>query len=323
VLQTAVVRNRRSQAVTRALLPAVLVSLLAGCGSGDTNPPPNSRPASTGATTAPTPGPSAPSTPSSVPSSSTEPSAQASAGPTPGVGTNGATAPPSWLGTRVLKIGPDGFGVVRPTPPELRNRRIITKDLLPPPADGRFRSRITAVPAEVARRSTWSARCPVALRELRYVTVSFLGFDGRAHTGELLLNRTVAADVVTVFRRLYTVGWPIEEMRITSPADLTAKPTGDGNDTSAFVCRPVRGASNWSQHAYGLAIDVNPFHNPYLDDGTVLPELATFYTDRDRGLAGMITPGSPPVTAFRSIGWGWGGDYSSKKDWMHFSSTGR
>ena len=99
---------------------------------------------------------------------------------------------------------------------------------------------------------------------------------------------------------------------------------GDGNDTSAFVCRPVRGRTTaWSQHAYGLAIDVNPFHNPYVDGATVLPELAKFYTDRTRGLAGMNTPGSPPVQAFASIGWGWGGSYSSKKDWMHFSSTGK
>lgn len=178
------------------------------------------------------------------------------------------------------------------------------------------------MPRDVARRSTWSADCPVTLGELRYVTVGFRGFDGRAHTGELLVHRSVATDVVTVFRRLFRAGWPIEEMRITGPADLVAPATGDGNDTSAFVCRPVRGSTAWSQHAYGRAIDVNPFHNPYVRGGTVLPELARAYTRRTRDVPGMNTPGSAPVLAFRSVGWGWGGDYRSLKDWMHFSSTG-
>ena len=289
---------------------ALLVVGLTGC----TNEPGGAHP-STGANS------SAPSTATSAPSATTSPAPSAVV-TTPDDG--GATAAPSWLGTRVLPIGSDGFGVVSSTPRELRNRRIITRDLLPPPADGKFHSRISPVPAAVAERSSWSAECPVTLAQLRYLTMSFVGFDRRVHTGEMLVNRSAAADVVTVFRRLYESGWPIEEMRITSAAELAAKPTGDGNNTSAFACRPVRGTlSTWSQHAYGLAVDVDPFHNPYVDGRTVLPELARSYADRSPNRPGVITAQSPPVLAFRSVGWGWGGDYSSKKDWMHFSSTGK
>jgi carbonic anhydrase/acetyltransferase-like protein (isoleucine patch superfamily) len=74
---------------------------------------------------------------------------------------------------------------------------------------------------------------------------------------------------------LFAARFPIEEMRVTSPAELDAPPTGDGNNTSAFVCRPVRGQDNRSAHAYGLAIDLNPFCNPYTKDDLVLPELAS------------------------------------------------
>jgi hypothetical protein len=237
--------------------------------------------------------------------------------------TNGATPAPTWLGTQVLPTAPNGYGVVKATPPELRNRRIITKDVLQPPIGGLWQSSVTTVPADVAQRSTWSAKCPVKLSDLRYVTVSFAGFDGWAHTGELLVNRKVADDVVTVFGKLFAARWPIEQMVITSPAELAAPSTGDGNNTSAFVCRPVRGSTKWSQHAYGLAIDVNPFHNPYVKGKTLLPELSRFYKNRTRGLPGMNTPGSEPVVAFQSIGWGWGGNFTAKKDWMHFSSTGK
>ena len=97
--------------------------------------------------------------------------------------------------------GPSGYGIATGTPSELVDRRIATVDELPPPADGAFHASVRPVPAAVAARSTWSARCPVTLAELRYVTVGFRGFDGRAHTGELLVHRDVAADLVTVFRR--------------------------------------------------------------------------------------------------------------------------
>ena len=105
--------------------------------------------------------------------------------------------------------------------------------------------------------------------------------------------------------------------------ELDLAPTGDGNNTTAFVCRPVRGATSWSQHAYGLAVDVNPFLNPYVKGGLVLPELASAYTDRTRTDPGVLHAGDPAVRAFAAIGWGWGGDWSSLKDYQHFSANGR
>jgi hypothetical protein len=175
----------------------------------------------------------------------------------------------------------------------------------------------------VARRSTWDPACPVALGDLRYLNVSFWGFDDRPHTGELLVHAEVADDVVAVFRRLHEVRFAVEEMRITRADELDAHPTGDGNNTGAFVCRPSRGTSEWSEHAYGRAVDVNPFHNPYLKGEVVLPELASSYRDRADRRPGMIVAGDAATQAFASIGWGWGGDWRSSKDPMHFSADGR
>jgi hypothetical protein len=233
-----------------------------------------------------------------------------------------ATTAPTWLGTRTLSVGSNGFAAAQDTPPELRNRSIITVDDLPPPADGGFHFATQAVPASVLARSTWTSGCPVAATDLRYVTVSFRGFDGLAHTGELLVNARAADALVTVFRKLFAEGYPIERMRVTSAAELNAQPTGDGNTTAAFACRPVRGQKAWSRHAYGLAVDVNPFQNPYHKGDVVLPELATSYLERGDVRAGMIRPDGPVVRAFASIGWQWGGDYRSLKDYMHFSANG-
>ena len=173
-------------------------------------------------------------------------------------------------------------------------------------------------------RSTWVPGCPVGRDRLAWVRLTFHGFDGGRHTGELLVNGAVAPDVVTVFRRLYDARFPIEEMRISTRAEQTAAPTGDGNNTGGFNCRPVRGATEFSQHAYGLAIDVNPFQNPYEKGRLVLPELAGAYTDRSWKRPGMIlTDAHPVVQAFASIGWAWGGTWNSLKDWQHFSRNGR
>ena len=297
--------------VAIALATPALAATACTASSGEAASPTTSPPVTATVTTTPTTMPTTTATPPPMSSSTTT-----EAPPEPG------TVRPDWLGTRPLPIAPNGFGEVLPTPPELVNRRFPTIDLLlPPPNDG-YESTIQPVPPDVAARSTWSEACPVTLDELRYVTVSFWGFEGETHTGELLVNASVAEDVATVFRALYDARFPIEEMRVVRADELDLPPTGDGNNTSAFVCRPVVGTTSWSQHAYGLAIDVDPFQNPYVKGDVVLPELASAYLDRSDVRPGMIEPGDAVTTAFAAIGWGWGGDFQSLTDSMHFSANG-
>jgi len=153
------------------------------------------------------------------------------------------------VGARPLPRRPDGYGEVLPTPPQLIDRRLPTRDNLAPPTDGRYHSTISRVSPAILARSTWQPGCPVAASDLRYLTMSFWGFDNRAHTGEMIVNGTVATAVTKVFGELYARHFPLEQMQVTAPAELTASPTGDGNNTSAFVCRPTRGLSTWSAHA--------------------------------------------------------------------------
>lgn len=229
---------------------------------------------------------------------------------------------PLWLGTIVLPVQEGGFGEVQPTPPELIGRTFGTVDILPPPDSATFASTIGSIPDDVLARSTWTSDCPVAVDDLAYLTVSHSGFDGLAHTGELIVNRAVADDIVSVFAALYEARFPVEEMRVVAAPELDLPPTGDGNNTTAFVCRVATGGTNWSQHAYGLAIDINPFQNPYVKGDLVLPELASYYADRELAEPGIIKSGGDVDTAFAEIGWGWGGNWRSLKDWMHFSQNG-
>jgi hypothetical protein len=266
----------------------------------------------------PSAGPAVPAVPA-VPTGST-----GSTGSTSASGPTADIRPPAWLGTRVLPTTAAGFGEVRPTPPELRKRRFTLPDTVKALPGSGFASRVTTpAPAAVIARSTWAPGCPVAASDLSWIRLTFWGFDAARHTGELLVHRTVAADLVRVFRDLYDARFPLEEMRVTTRAEQTAPPTGDGNNSVAFNCRPVRGGTSYSEHAFGRAVDVNPFQNPYLKGDLVLPELASSYRNRSWRRPGMVLADGPVLRAFTRIGWGWGGSWQSLKDHQHFSAGGR
>lgn len=292
----------------RGLLGVATLVMVAGCSTldlGSTATSSTSQPATTTTSTPVTT--SAPTTTSTVAATTT---------------THNPYARPDWLGTRLLPLRPDEFGEVQPTPAELQDRQLETLDLLVPPTDDGFHWTIDPIPSDVLARASWVPECPVTLDELSYLTMTHFGFDQRFHTGEMIVNAGVAEDVVGVFRKLHEARFPIEQMRVITKEEIDAHPTGDWNDTTSFVCRPAVGSSSWSQHAYGTGIDINPFHNPYLKGDLVLPELSSVYVDRDDVRIGMIVPGDVATEAFAEIGWGWGGNWSSLKDWMHFSLSG-
>ncbi|MDQ1727814.1 MAG: hypothetical protein QOK14_1859, partial [Frankiaceae bacterium] len=79
---------------------------------------------------------------------------------------------------------------------------------------------------------------------------------------------------------------------------------------------------SWSMHAYGLAIDINPVENPYIEGGRVIPPAGSAFVNRSRVRPGMALRGTTVVAAFATRGWKWGGTWSSP-DYQHFSTNGR
>jgi len=172
----------------------------------------------------------------------------------------------------------------------------------------------------------WHRGCPVSLSQLRLLTLTYWGFDGRVHTGQLVVNRESATPLLRVFRRLYQLRFRIHHMRLVDaygqgprPADTTS--VFDCRFASPSPCPGTGGTGHWSMHAYGLAVDLNPVENPYVGCGRTRQRSSRPYLDRSRHRRGMVTPAV--VRAFRSIGWGWGGAWlGTDRDYMHFSATG-
>jgi hypothetical protein len=190
-----------------------------------------------------------------------------------------------------------------------------------------FHASVESIPPKMQHRMTgvsWHAGCPVALSDLRLVSLTYLGFDGRAHTGTLVVNRSATSAIVGAFSRLYRERFPIRRMVPVDAYGGDDFRSIEADNTSSFNCRNATGSSHWSQHAYGLAIDVDPIENPYMDNGTTSHAASRPYLDRARHRPGMSYAGGALVDAFAAVGWGWGGSWSgSVQDTQHFSSNGR
>ncbi|TML52642.1 MAG: M15 family metallopeptidase [Actinobacteria bacterium] len=96
------------------------------------------------------------------------------------------------------------------------------------------------------------------------------------------------------------------------------------DNTTGFNCRyaVAPGPKRWSVHAYGLAIDVDPVENPYVEGGRVHPRAGRAFLDRSHVRPGMAVWGGTLVRAFAAVGWRWGGRWTSAPDYQHFSRTG-
>jgi hypothetical protein len=192
---------------------------------------------------------------------------------------------------------------------------------LPPGFEGSI-DRLSPKERRWMKGETWHPGCPVPMRKLRLLTVNYLDFDNETADGRVVVHRRVAKKVLGVFEAMFVAGFQMERVDATELYPPEQRPDKARNVTAAFNCRFIAGTTTWSQHAFGLAIDINPVQNPWVDDGRVVPRAGKGYVDRSLDLPGMIHRGDAVVDAFKGIGWGWGGDWQTKKDYMHFSQTG-
>lgn len=90
-------------------------------------------------------------------------------------------------------------------------------------------------------------------------------------------------------------------------------------EVQGYNWRNVAGSKTRSQHSYGLAVDINVTENCQMKNGKVTA--GSFWNPGKSEYS--IPEDGVLVKAFNSIGWGWGGNFSSSKDYMHFSYTGK
>ncbi|MCP4673077.1 MAG: M15 family metallopeptidase [Desulfobacula sp.] len=189
-------------------------------------------------------------------------------------------------------------------------------------AKNQFQGSVQAIPDSIIqsmKKYSWHKECPLPLHQLSYVRVVHWGYDNRIHSGELIVSKALAREVLEIFKELFDTGFQIKSIRridhYQGSDDLSM---GDDN-TSAFNCRPIFGKKEvFSKHSYGIAIDINPLRNPYIKNEFVVPEKGRVYINRTQQVDGLIKKNGPCYKIFKKRGWIWGGDWKTLKDYQHF-----
>ena len=171
--------------------------------------------------------------------------------------------------------------------------------------------------------------CPVALADLRYLRMGYVGFDGsRAHRRDGGAPRSTPPRSPTSSTGCTTPGGRSAGCAWSTTTEATT--TGRWRRTTPRATTaagsPARDA--WSAHAYGAAIDINPVQNPYLTRSSVDPPGAEPVRGASTGPPRAASPGRDPG---RTTSWsapspgsaGSGAGLAGPKDYQHFSALTR
>ena len=162
--------------------------------------------------------------------------------------------------------------------------------------------------------------------KLRYLHILHYNFEGEVAEGELICNQAIAADLVDIFYELYRNEYQIEKVLLIDEYGGDDTASMEDNNTSCFNYRVVEGSTSLSKHALGLAIDINPYYNPYITYDKqggmhVSPESAALYADRSVDFPYKIDENDLCYKLFVKHGFTWGGNWNSVKDYQHFQKT--
>ena len=172
------------------------------------------------------------------------------------------------------------------------------------------------------RGHSYPSNCNVQRADLRYLKVLHYDFNGRIRLGEMVCNKSVANDLLFVFRQLYHKRYAIGSMRLIDDFGADDEHSMQANNTSCFCYRAVKGSRKLSAHARGMAIDINPLFNPCVRRHkgfvTIQPATAGRYADRKASFSHKITPADTAYRVLTAHGFRWGGSWHSVKDYQHF-----
>ena len=169
--------------------------------------------------------------------------------------------------------------------------------------------------------------------ELRYLRIPYIDFYQETKLGEMICNYRIASALLDIFHTLYENQYPIERIQLVDDFQADDDLCCQYNNTSCFNYRTIAGTDTLSRHAFGMAVDVNPFYNPYVtfidnpakdangNNGIsirVSPPGSLEYADRTKDFPHKLGSGDLCYELFISKGFTWGGDWTHCKDYQHF-----
>lgn len=221
---------------------------------------------------------------------------------------------------------------VTPTPEAQATQQPTPVPATPTPQpQSRMGTKYYPIPQDVQTRmrqgGSYRENNHISMDDLAYLEIPYYDFNYNVQTGEMVVNKVLADDVLKIFAQLYDIQYPIERMELVDEYGADDFKSIEYNNTSAFNYRlSTDGSGRVSQHGLGRAIDINPQINPYVNsDGTGAHENAREYWSRDYqnwsdpvSRAAYIGSEAEIYRIFTENGWTWGGHWSSYRDYQHF-----
>jgi len=153
------------------------------------------------------------------------------------------------------------------------------------------------------------------IASLCLIEVRYRAFDGHVHLGQLVVHKGIEKDIIEIFELIETLKFPVARVVPIVKYEWSDDISMAANNTSAFNYRHVLGTERLSHHAYGRAVDINPYLNPVLyGNGRIDPPGAVYNPERP----GTLSATHSIVKEFSTRGWRWGGNFRSLTDYHHF-----
>lgn len=173
----------------------------------------------------------------------------------------------------------------------------------------------------------------ITLNDLIYIKFLHYDFNDNVKVGEIIVNKKIKERIINILKELFNNKYQINSFCLVDSYfdsddeeryNIDLKSVKYDNSYSFFY-RKIYKTDKLSNHAYGLAVDINPKENPYLPfrDGKLdysnLTEEDIYYLEnRDKNIPHVITHDDLVYKLFIKNGFTWGGDWINTKDYQHF-----
>jgi hypothetical protein len=150
--------------------------------------------------------------------------------------------------------------------------------------------------------------------ELSIVDVFYFSFDKKLHKGQIVINTKLSEDIQSIFEEIRKHKFPVGKVIPIVKYNWSDSASMEDNNSSGFNYRFIQGTKKLSNHSTGCAVDINPLLNPQILNDKIYPSNGKYSVKEP----GTISKNSFIVKLFKKLGWTWGGDWKSTKDYQHF-----
>ena len=157
-----------------------------------------------------------------------------------------------------------------------------------------MRFEISDIPHEIqggmVEKNIWTSECAIPISRLKLLNISHYDFENKISVGQMIVLDNVADSVISIFQKLFDLKFPIHTIRLIDEFNGNDELSMNANNSSCFNFRKIEGSELLSIHSYGLAIDINPLQNPFIQKGKIFPEQGESFLDRKYIRPGMVEP---------------------------------